>query len=91
MICSSADVVRISVLVSSDPIRGSATPLTTTSSSGVESAANSDVLHSVSVKALQAATFVIALEENARFVTLYSSLVFMGERYSRAPFLQCPA
>ena len=91
MICSSADVVRISVLVSSDSIRGSATPLTTTSSSRVESAANGDVLHSVSVKALQAITLARALEENARFVTLYSSLVFMGERYSRTPFLKCPA
>ena len=68
MICSSADVVRISVLVSSDPIRGSATPLTTTSSSRIESAAISDVLHSVSVKALQAITFARALEENARLV-----------------------
>ena len=91
MICSSADVVRISVLVSSEPIRGSATPLTTTSSSRAESAAASDVLHSVSVKALQATTFASALGENARFATLYSGLVFMGESYSHAPFLQCPA
>ena len=68
VICSSADVVRISVLVSSDPIRGSATPLTTTSSSRVESAAASDELHSASIKALQAITFASALEETARLV-----------------------
>jgi hypothetical protein len=68
VICSSADVVRISVLVRSDPIRGSATPLTTTSSSLVESAAASDELHSASIKALQAITFASALEETARLV-----------------------
>ena len=61
-------MVRISVLVSSERIRGSATPLTTTSSSSAESAATSDELHSGSVKARQAITFASALEETARLV-----------------------
>ena len=68
VICSAADVARISAPVSSEPIRGSATPLTTTSSSRAESAATSDVLHSGSVKALQAITLASALEETARLV-----------------------
>lgn len=98
-------------------MRGSATPLTTTSSSRVGSAAESDALSSGSVKALKAIIFANALEESARvlikgltaegldslcitqacavnsarFVFVYSSLVFMGESYSRAPLLQCPA
>ena len=117
MICSSTDVVRISVLVSSELRRGSATPLTTTSSSRAESAAANDELNSGSVQALQAITVAKALEEgarvlikdltseafdsrcitqacavnSARFVFVYSSLVFMGESYNRAPLLQCPA
>ena len=117
MICSSTDVVRISVLVSSELKRGSATPLTTTSSSRAGSAAANDELNSGSVKALQAITVANALEEgarvfikdltsevldsccitqacavnSARFVFVYSSLVFMGESYNRAPLLQCPA
>lgn len=66
MICSAADVVRISVLVSSEPIRGSATPLTTTSSTRVESAAAYDELNKETVKALQAITVANALEEGAR-------------------------
>ena len=68
VICSAAEVVRISAPVSSEPIRGSATPLTTTSSSRAESAATSDVLHSGSVEALQAITLASALEETARLV-----------------------
>lgn len=117
MICSSTDVVRISVLVSSELKRGSATPLTTTSSSPFGAAAANDELNSGSVKALKAITVANALEEgarvlikdltsevldsryitqacavnSARFVFVYSSLVFMGESYSRAPLLQCPA
>ncbi len=105
----------MSVLVSSEPIRGSATPLTTTSSSRVESATAIDVVRSV--RALQAITFARALEENirlkikgltselldslctnqacvvspARFAIVYSGSVFIGEGYSRAPLLQCPA